>query len=271
MNTEFLKNIPLLSELTNLELATLVALLEPRDFKPNETIFWIGDTGADFYIVQSGQVLLTYPDEAGVENTLALLSPGDFFGEISLIDNSARTATSRAVGDTRLLCLSRENFLEFMKTHPSFTIQILRMLVHRQRETLEQLRGARNLNKIIEEMNEKGPSWNRIADKIAAFSGSKVFLLIHVFWFSLWTFGNTILGGRAFDPFPFGLLTMIVSLEAIFLSIFVLVSANRQSEKDRVRADLDYQVNLKAEAEIMRLHGKIDLIQSRIQNFTGGR
>ena len=67
-----------------------------------------------------------------------------------------------------------------------------------------------------------------------------------------------------FDPFPFGLLTMIVSLEAIFLSIFVLISQNRQSEKDRVRSNIDYEVNVKAEMEIAQLHDKTDRLKERM-------
>jgi uncharacterized membrane protein len=193
-----------------------------------------------------------------------VLGPGDFFGELSLLDGGPRTATSHALTDLQLLCLTREEFLDFIRAHPSSTIHTIQVLARRQRETIEQLRGIRNPNKFIQEITEQGPLWNRIADKIAALSASQVFLLVHVVWFLAWTSINSLAGTLAFDPFPFGLLTMIVSLEAIFLSIFVLVSANRQTEKDRIRAELDYQVNLKAQLEVMRLHQKIDVLHNQV-------
>ncbi|HSE84155.1 MAG TPA: DUF1003 domain-containing protein [Thermodesulfobacteriota bacterium] len=269
MNIDLLRKIPFFSELGDEEVLALQSLLKPRSFKANETVFWIGESGTDFCIVQQGSVALTYPDETGKENTLAVLGPGDFFGELSLLDGGPRTATSRAVTDVQLLYLTREEFLDFIRAHPSSTIHMLQVLGRRQRGTLEQLRGIRNPNKLIEEITEHGPLWDRIADKIAALSASQTFLLVHIAWFLGWTLINGLSGNRAFDPFPFGLLTMVVSLEAIFLSIFVLVSANRQSEKDRIRAELDYQVNLKAHLEVMRLHQKIDQLQNEVNALNG--
>lgn len=271
MDSGLLRKIPFFSDLGDEEANALLELHKTRNFKANETIFWIGEPGTDFCIVQEGRVLLTYPDDAGKENTLAILGPGDFFGELSLLDGGPRTATSRAVTDVELLCLNHEEFLEFVRTHPSSAVHMIQVLSRRQRDTLEQLRGIRNPNQFIEEVTEHGPLWNRIADRIAALSASKTFLLVHVVWFSCWTLFNTLDPSRAFDPFPFGLLTMIVSLEAIFLSIFVLVSANRQSEKDRIRADLDYQVNLKAQTEITRLHQKIDKLDNNVTAFGKGK
>lgn len=270
MDSKLLRNIPFFSGLGDEEGRTLVDLLKPHSIKANETIFWIGESGTDFCIIENGNVVLTYPDETGKESTLAVLGPGDFFGELSLLDGGPRTATSRALTDVQLLCLTREEFLDFIRTHPSSTIHMIQVLARRQRETLEQLRGIRDPNKFIQEMTEHGPLWDRIADKIAALSASKTFLLLHVVWFLCWTLINTLVGSRAFDPFPFGLLTMIVSLEAIFLSIFVLVSANRQTEKDRIRAELDYQVNLKAQLEVMRLHQKIDRLDNQVAGLSTG-
>lgn len=269
MDANLLRNIPFFSGLGDEETRALLNLLKPRTFKANETIFWMGESGTDFCIIQNGNVVLIYPDETGKETTLAVLAPGDFFGELSLLDGGPRTATSRALTDVQLLCLTREEFLDFIRAHPSSTIHMIQVLARRQRETIEQLRGIRNPNKFIEEITEQGPLWNRIADKIAALSASQVFLLVHIVWFLAWTSFNTLAGSRAFDPFPFGLLTMIVSLEAIFLSIFVLVSANRQSEKDRIRTELDYQVNLKAQLEVMRLHEKIDRLENQLAALSG--
>jgi uncharacterized membrane protein len=117
------------------------------------------------------------------------------------------------------------------------------------------------VNEVIE---DRSTTWQKIADTIAAVSASQLFVVLHVCWFGGWMLVNAIMGKSAFDPFPFGLLTMVVSLEAIFLSIFVLISQNRSGEKDRIRADLDYQVNLRAHLAVMQLHQKIDRMESAL-------
>ena len=119
------------------------------------------------------------------------------------------------------------------------------------------LRGIKNVNEVIQ---ESATLWHRVADSIAAVSASQVFFLLHVLWFAAWIAVNLARGDRGFDPFPFGFLTLVVSLEAIFLSIFVLISQNRQSQKDHIGADLDYQVNLKAHLEVMMLQQKMDRV-----------
>jgi uncharacterized membrane protein len=133
---------------------------------------------------------------------------------------------------------------------------------------LEKLRGVKNVNEVIE---ERATTWRKAADTIATVSASQPFVLFHLFWFGGWMQVNAVMGKNAFDPFPFGLLTMIVSLEAIFLSIFVLVSQNRSGEKDRIRADLDYQVNLRAHLAIMQLHQKIDRVQAALASADGSQ
>jgi uncharacterized membrane protein len=133
----------------------------------------------------------------------------------------------------------------------------------RMRTTTNRLRqlATRNAN---EEMETKVTPLERLTDTIAAFSGSLLFLAVHGAWFLIWILVNTLPGLPAFDPFPFGLLTMCVSLEAIFLSVIVLLSQNRQSAKDRIRADVEYDVNLKAELEVSHLHEKVDQLQAAL-------
>jgi CRP/FNR family cyclic AMP-dependent transcriptional regulator len=144
----------------------------------------------------------------------------------------------------------------------------------RRTDNLLRHRVSRNVNEIVEEKLTFG---QRLADTIAAFSGSISFLLLNAIFFAVWIVANAI-PSLAFDPYPFGLLTMIVSLEAIFLSIFVLVSQNRQSEKDRIRNEMDYQVNLKAELGVSTLLRKADMlnealeeVESRIKRLDGER
>jgi CRP/FNR family transcriptional regulator, cyclic AMP receptor protein len=262
VDKDLLANIPIFAKLPDEQLGELAGMLEQRRFAAQQPVFWIGDEGTDFFIVQMGRVTLSYPDEHGKEVTLADIGPGQFFGEISLLDGGPRTASARAQTDAILVSLKRADFLHFLQSRPLAAGHIVTVLGARQREMLDKLRGIKNVNTVIE---EKATTWQRVADVIAAVSASQVFVLLHLAWFGGWMIFNAIRGANAPDPYPFGLLTMIVSLEAIFLSIFVLISQNRSGEKDRIRADLDYQVNLKAQHEIMQLHQKMDQMQTTLR------
>ncbi|HRK31984.1 MAG TPA: DUF1003 domain-containing protein [Tepidisphaeraceae bacterium] len=261
MDTTLLAGIPLFSKLDAQELTALAGMLKERKFGANEPIFWIGDRGDELYLLQSGRVQVSYPDETGKEQTLAVLEDGAFFGDLSLLDGGVRTASIRTVDPTICLTLSRADFITFLERHPTAAVDVLSVLGGRQRDILDKLRGVTNANLLIE---QKSTTWQRIADFIAAISANQWFVAFHLVWFGVWIGFNLIKGEEGPDPYPFGLLTMIVSLEAIFLSIFVLVSQNRSGEKDRIRADADYQVNLKAQHEIMQLHGKIDRLLEEI-------
>jgi uncharacterized membrane protein len=262
---ELLRNIPLFAKLTEDQLIELTGMLKSQKVEAAQPIFWVGDEGSDFYVIQVGRVTVSYPDELGREIILADLGPGQFFGEISLLDGGPRTASARAQTDCILVSLDRTDFLRFLEQRPKAAGYVVAVLGARQRDMLDKLRGVKNVNEIIEMGTTR---WQRIADTIAAVSASQAFVLLHVLWFGAWMLYNAIRGDKAPDPYPFGLLTMVVSLEAIFLSIFVLVSQNRSGEKDRVRADLDYQVNLKAQLEIMQLHQKMDRVQSALETLT---
>ena len=216
-------------------------------------------------MIRGGGVSVTVPNEQGEHVVLDRLGPGAFFGEISLLDGGARTATVRALGPTELYVLERDDFHAVLRRDPDVAIGILNVMGRRQRASNEALRGFKNPNVLFEQSRVSW--WQRVSDVIATVAASQWFTLFHVTWFGLWVGVNVLamvgfLPERlGFDPFPFGLLTMVVSLEAIFLSIFVMVSQNRQSEKDRIQTDLDYQVNLKAQTEIMTLRHKLDRLE----------
>jgi uncharacterized membrane protein len=206
-------------------------------------------------------VQVTTPDEQGREVVLSTLGPGDFFGDVALLDGGPRTASVRTIEACDMCVLKRSDFLQFLREHPDAAIDVLSVLGRRHRETLDKLRGVANPNATID---RQSTAWQRVADVIAAVSASQPFVLFHVLWFGAWILLNVFLPeSKRFDPFPFGLLTLIVSLEAIFLSIFVLISANRAGEKDRIRADANYQTNVKAQYEIMQLHSKLDKLLAR--------
>ncbi len=255
MDISLLRNIPLLSRLDDQELTRLSSLMKHQQFAANEPVIWIGEAGDELYLISTGTVQVSYPDEAGKEVILNKLEAGDFFGDVALLDGGPRTASVRTITKSDMLVLHRNDFLGFLRQNPEAAIDILTTIGKRHRETLEKLRGVTNANTAIE---LKTTRWERIADIIAAASASQMFVLFHVIWFGSWIGINLLMRDKGWDPFPFGLLTLIVSLEAIFLSIFVLISANRAGDKDRIRADADYHVNLKAQYEIMQLHAKLD-------------
>ncbi len=258
--------IPLFKNLPAPERAELQALLRSRRFAAQQPVVWIGERGDDFYIVQRGKVTVSCPDETGKEVILGQLGPGHFFGEISLLDGGPRTATVRAQSDADLLALGRDDFLKFLQRHPDAAIHMLTILGHRQRETVEKVRGIRNVNEAVA---QNRTNWQRIAERVASVSASRAFVLFNICLFSCWIIVNVTLAHihtrrfRPFDDAPtFSVLGLIVTVEALFVTLFVLISQNQQSERDRIRADLDYQVNLKAHQEVMQLHQKLDRLQA---------
>jgi CRP/FNR family transcriptional regulator, cyclic AMP receptor protein len=256
-----LAEVPLFQLLDADERAVLAQMMEKADFPAGARIFQEGEPGERMYVVCAGQVELATTDKLGQKLVLTTASRGDLFGELSLLDHGARTAHATSIEDAELLVIDRAALVEFVRRRPEAALDMMAVMGARVRTTTNRLRqmATRNAN---EETETKSTMLERVTDAIAAFSGSLAFLALHAIWFLLWIGLNTIPGLLAFDPFPFGLLTMCVSLEAIFLSVIVLLSQNRQSAKDRIRADVDYEVNMKAELEVSHLHEKVDHLHS---------
>ena len=259
-----LAEVELFQLLDEAELNELAAVIDSKTVAAEEIIFHAGDLGDVLYIVQSGEVELYVKDTAGQKIVLTNVDKNEIFGELSMLDSRPRSATARALVDTELLLLDRDDLLLLFTKQPDAALNMLAALsgMLRKVDRLLQTRVSRNAN---EEMEEKLPTLQRVADWIAWFSGSMLFLIINGLWFVIWIGVNTIPPpDKQFDPFPFGLLTMIVSLEAIFLSCFVLISQNRQAAKDKIRADIEYDVNIKAELEVTHLHEKVDHIHEQM-------
>jgi len=255
---ELLSDLELFEHLENddrIRLAEVVDLLELRS---GDTLFHAGEPGDSLFIVRSGEIEIYIKDTTGQKIILTVACEGDVFGELALLDRGARTATAVSLGETRLLELDRDDLLLLIQKRPAAALRLLAAMTHMTRKADELLRTrvSRNVNL---EIDEKLTPFQKLADWIAWFSGSMAFMLLNGLWFVVWIVVNTFhVGLPAFDPYPFGLLTMIVSLEAIFLSCFVLISQNRQTEKDRIRSDIEYEVNIKAELEVAHLHEKVD-------------
>ena len=255
---ELLADVELFEHVSEEDRERLAEFIDFRQLAAGETLFNTGEPGESLYVVKSGEIELFIKDTAGQKILLAIASAGEVFGELALLDRGPRTATAYALADSELLELDRDDLLLLFQKSPNAALRLLAAMGHMTRKADELLRTrvSRNAN---EEAEEKISTLQRVADWISWFSGSMSFLLLNAVWFAVWIALNTLpLGVVQFDPYPFGLLTMIVSLEAIFLSCFVLISQNRQAEKDRVRSDIEYDVNIKAELEIAHLHEKTD-------------
>ena len=267
-DAELLKGIEIFELLDEEDRVELAKVIDTQQISAGETLFQAGEPGESLFIVRSGEIELYIKDTAGQKIVLTIAEQGKTFGELSLLDTGPRTATALALTDTELLVLDREDLLLLFQKKPDAALHLLAAMsvMTRKADELLRTRVSRNVN---EEIEEHLTPLQRVADWIAWFSGSMLFLLLNGIWFFTWIVLNTfVLGEAAFDPFPFGLLTMIVSLEAIFLSCFVLVSQNRQAEKDRVRSDVEYEVNIKAELEIGHLHEKTDRIyENMLERF----
>jgi len=261
---EALADVPLFALLDEHERAILASQVDLVQLPAGEFIFNYGEPGDSMYIVCSGAVEIFFKNDTGDRIVLETARAGDFFGEISLLDGGPRTASALVLEDLEALCVDREDLDELLRLKPTAASDLLAATGKRLRESSRLLRhtASRNVNK---EHEDHRTAVMRVADWISDFSGSLPFLFIHLGLFLVWIVLNVPplvrgeLGG--FDPFPFGLLTMAVSLEAIVLSVFVLLSQNRQVERERVRNDIEFDINLKAELQIHHMHEKVDQLQ----------
>ncbi|MBL0028212.1 MAG: DUF1003 domain-containing protein [Rhodanobacteraceae bacterium] len=261
---EMLAGVELFEHLSEEDRIGLARVVDLRRLDAGATLFSKGDPGESLYIVRSGEIELFIRDTTGQKIVLTVASSNEIFGELALLDNGPRSATAIALVDSELLEMDRDDLILLFQKTPMAALRLLAAMGHmtRKADDLLRTRVSRNVN---EEVQERLSTFQRIADWISWFSGSMPFLLINGAWFVIWIALNTLpLGVPAFDPYPFGLLTMIVSLEAIFLSCFVLISQNRQAEKDRVRSDIEYEINIKAELEVAHLHEKTDQIYAEM-------
>lgn len=258
-DSALLSAVPLFERFNDEERDWLANQLDEVEFQPGQLIFRRSDPGGAIYIVASGEVEVFIEDTTGERIVFEKVCDGHFFGELSLLDGESRSASAQAMAPTRALKIDREDLEELFKRHPTAAMDVLAVIGRRLRQA-DKLLGVRQRvspNKAIE---EQLTFIDRIADAAADFSGRFSFLVVHAVWFGVWILLNVglIPGVRDFDPFPFGLLTMIVSLEAIFLSCMVLISQNRSAAKDRIRTEEEYNANIKAGLEVTALHGKVD-------------
>jgi len=262
-----LSSVPFFALLDDQERATLADRIDVVTAAAGETLFHRGDPGDSMFVVRSGVVELWFKNDVGDRIVLETARAGDFFGEISLLDGGPRTASAIAKTDVEAILVDRNDLDDFLRRSPAAAMDLLAATGRRLRETARLLRhtASRDVNEVEEDHRTKVM---KVADWISEASGSIPFLLIHCVLFFGWIIDNVSPVSHSrwggWDPYPFGLLTMAVSLEAIILSVFVLLSQNRQVARERLRNDVEYQVNLKAELEVAELHRNVADLQAEL-------
>ena len=263
MTLEALRSVPLFASLDDEAAGALRNLLEVRTGAAGSVLFRAGDRGDRMYFIEGGRVRIHIRDADGDDVTLAELARGDFFGEMSILDGQPRSAQATVTEDARLAVLSREDFLAFVRRNPDVALKMMSAITHRLRRTddLLRVRVSRNLNELDE---ERLTAADRLADSLSEFGGSWKFIVITLLPIFVWIPLNTwfLPAESRPDPSPYDLFALFLGVVAGLQVPIILMSQNRQEEKDRLRADLDYQVNLKNELALAEVLRRLDVLES---------
>lgn len=262
MTLEALRSVPLFASLDDEEARALRDLLRVTHAPAGTLLFSAGDEGDSMYLIEGGRVRIHLRDADGDEVTLAELDDGDFFGEMALLDDEPRSASATVIADADLGILARDDFLSFVRNSPDIALHMMSAITQRLRRTDDLLRQrvSRNLNEVEEERMTLA---DRMADAVSDFGGSWKFIGATLLFVAFWILYNSWLrGDQGVDPFPYSLLDVINGIVAALLTPIILISQNRQDQKDRLRADLDFQVNLKNELALAEVMRRLDVLES---------
>ncbi len=259
-----LGEVPLFSEMDANEVAGIRAIMEEIKFKEGQVIIREGEIGDLFYVITEGHVEVIIRDADGSDVILHQAGPGDFFGELSMLTNEPRSARIRAMDSVTTLALERDEFFAFLRKHTHAAIDVLVELGGRLRENDAILRrmASRNVNEVEEEQMTFG---QRVADRVADTIGSWPFIIIQTIILTIWIILNGLAWINHWDPYPFILLNLMLSFQAAYSGPVIMMSQNRQSAKDRIAAEVDHQVNTKAELEINNLMRRMDELELNIE------
>jgi CRP/FNR family cyclic AMP-dependent transcriptional regulator len=271
MTIETLRQVPLFESLDNEAAGKLCDLLESLDRKAGTFLFRAGDQGDAMYLIERGKVRICVQATDGRQMTLAELDRGDFFGEMALLDGQRRSADALVAEDARLAVLSREHFLSFMQSTPKVALEMLTALANRLRRTDELLRHSATRNVNVEEAAHLTLA-DRAADRIAEFGGSWKFIIFEIGLFLSWMLLNTwLLYDKVFDPYPYVFLNLVLGIICGLQAPIIMMSQNRQSHKDRLRADLDYQLNLKNELALQEILERLKILEREYLQLTSDK
>ena len=261
MKMEALRSVPLFRALDDESARELCSLLTMREVGAGTPLFHRGEPGDSMYLIEHGAVRISVKDTDGHDTTLAEMGNGEFFGEMSLLDGHARSADATTSLDSRLAVLPRAEFRVFLRKNPDIALGILTALTHRLRRTDDLLRHrvSRNAN---EEEQARLTVADRAADMIAEFGGSWKFIGASICFSLLWIAFNSWFLFHPFDNYPYVLLNLVLGMMAGLQAPIIMMSQNRQSQKDRLRADLDYRVNLKNELLLTEVLRRLEALES---------
>ena len=265
-NQEDLRDVPLFALLDDDELTVLAAQVDLRTFAARQRIWRIGDQGTNAYIVRTGAVEVSVIDEDSQEVVVEQPTEGDLFGLASMLERTDHRTTAIALRETTCIEISQDDIVVLLQRKPMAGMDMLTVLgrqLHASHQ-LVRLRASRNANELIEEKETRG---ERIADGVARFGGSWTFIITFGLVLAAYTTTNVLLRVRAWDPYPFILLNLFLSMLAAIQAPVIMMSQNRQDEKDRLRGELDYSVNRRAEAEIQALSRKLSLLNEKLDDM----
>jgi CRP/FNR family transcriptional regulator, cyclic AMP receptor protein len=259
MTIDTLRQVPLFESLDDEAAGELCHLLESLDCKAGTFLFRAGDEGNAMYLIERGKVRICVQTVDGREVTLTELDRGDFFGEMALFDGQRRSADALVAEDARLAVLSRDHFLSLTRSNPDVALEMLTALANRLRRTDELLRHSATRNVNVEEAARLTLA-DRAADFIAEFGGSWKFILAAVLFFNMWVLINGFANSR-FDAYPYLLLSCVINMLTLIQAPIILMSQNRQAHKDRLRAEIDYQINLKNELALNEIIERLKALE----------
>jgi uncharacterized membrane protein len=262
-NPEVLKSVPLFSLLDDDETAILAAQVDMRTFAARERIYKAGEPARQAYVLVSGSVRVTTVDEDQQEVIVDEPAKGAFFGFASMLEETPHQTSAFALEESVCLEVSRDDIAVLLQSKPHAGMELLMTLGHQLHSTqqLVRVRASRNPNEIIEQESTLG---ERIADSVAGFGGSWTFIITFAVTLIVYTLINIVLAGKAWDPYPFILLNLFLSMLAAIQAPVIMMSQNRQDTKDRLRGELDFEVNRRAESEIQGLARKLNLLDEKI-------
>jgi uncharacterized membrane protein len=260
---EELRHVPLFELLDDDEAGVLAAQVEIRRFTPRQRIFKVGEPANHGYVVMSGKVRLAILDEDKQEVVVDEPGHGDFFGFASMLEQNEHYTTAMAMEETTCLEVGRDDIERLVKHRPMAAMDMLTVQARQIHGTqkLVQSRTGRNPNEVIEEQSTFG---ERIADSVARFGGSWRFIILFSVVLVVYSTANIILRNKAWDPYPFILLNLFLSMLAAIQAPVIMMSQNRQDTKDRTRSELDFEVNRRAEAEIQALSHRLSLLTDKM-------
>jgi uncharacterized membrane protein len=261
MLLEELRSVPLFAGLDDEAALELRDLLKVREVASETPLFKMGDSGDAMYLIDSGRVRISVHDSFGHIVTLADLGGGDFFGEMAILDGKARSADATVIEDARLAILSRTDFLAFVRRNPDVALKMLSAITNRLRDTDEMLRQRVSRNANVEEA-ARMTMGDRLSNRLAEFGGSWMFIAVLVLMLICWVALNSWLMVNEVDPYPYNFLSLMLGVIAGVQAPIIMMSQNRQGEKDRLRADLDFQINLKNEISLAEILRRLDVLES---------